>query len=285
MEIQKIAVLGAGQMGSGIAQMAAAGGYSVLIRDIKQEFCDRALTKMRAGLEKRVAAGKTTQAEVERIFDNIRTTVDLKDVADCDAVIEAAPEILELKQETFRELGEICRADAILCTNTSSMSITEITRFCRNPARCAGMHFFFPVTAMKLVEIIRGRETADATVDAIRALAQGMGKSPVECRTDTPGFIVNRCLFAFMLEAIHCYEDGVASVDDIDKAIRLGLNHPLGPFEMMDLSGLDTFPHVCDTLQALPVTGWSTPDSVKELVAAGKFGRKTGAGWHQYEEK
>ncbi len=284
MAIKTIGVLGAGQMGSGIAQIAASKGYKVIIRDIKQEFCDNALAKMRAGLEKRVEKGKATKEEVEFTMSNISTTVELSGVADCDFIIEAAPEILDLKKSTFKELGEICRPDAILCTNTSSMSITEITSECKNPERCAGMHFFFPVTAMKLVEIIRSNVTSDATVAAVKEVAAGMGKVPVECKTDTPGFIVNRCLFAFMLEAIHCYEDGVASVDDIDTAIKLGLNHPLGPFEMMDLSGLDTFPHVTETLQSLPVTDWSTPKSVIKLVEEGKYGRKSGEGWHKYSK-
>lgn len=282
MEIKTIGVLGAGQMGSGIAQIAASKGYKVILRDIKQEFCDNALAKMRAGMEKRVAAGKATQESVEATMANITTTVELAGVKDCDMVIEAAPEILDLKRSTFKELGELCRPDAILCTNTSSMSVTEIMSECKNPERCAGMHFFFPVMAMKLVEIIRGAKTSDATVAAVKAVSAGMGKTAVECKTDTPGFIVNRCLFAFMLEAVHCYEEGVATVDDIDTAIKLGLNHPMGPFEMMDMSGLDTFPHVCDTLGSLPVTTWSTPESVKKLVAEGKFGRKSGEGWHKY---
>ena len=282
MAIKTIGVLGAGQMGSGIAQIAAANGYKVVLRDIKQEFCDGALTKMRAGLEKRVAAGKTTQEAVEATMANISTTVDLAGVKDCDMIIEAAPEILDLKRSTFKELGEIVRDDCILCTNTSSMSITEIMSQCKNPERCAGMHFFFPVMAMKLVEVIRGQKTADATVAAVYEVAAGMGKTAVECKTDTPGFIVNRCLFAFMLEAVHCYEEGVASVKDIDTAIKLGLNHPMGPFEMMDMSGLDTFPHVTETLESLPVTTWKCPEAVKKLVADGKFGRKSGEGWYKY---
>ena len=282
MAIKTIGVLGAGQMGSGIAQIAASKGYKVILRDIKQEFCDGALTKMRAGLEKRVAAGKTTQEAVEATMANISTTVDLAGVKDCDMIIEAAPEILDLKRSTFKELGEIVREDCILCTNTSSMSITEIMSECKNPERCAGMHFFFPVMAMKLVEVIRGQKTADATVAAVYEVAAGMGKTAVECKTDTPGFIVNRCLFAFMLEAVHCYEEGVASVKDIDTAIKLGLNHPMGPFEMMDMSGLDTFPHVTETLESLPVTTWKCPEAVKKLVADGKFGRKAGEGWYKY---
>lgn len=282
MAIKTIGVLGAGQMGSGIAQIAASKGYKVILRDIKQEFCDNAVSKMKAGLDKRVAAGKATQESVDATMANISTTENMADLKDCDMVIEAAVEILNIKQSIFKELGEICREDCIFCTNTSSMSITKIMSETKNPERGAGMHFFFPVTAMKLVEVIRGEKTADATVAAVYEVAAGMGKQAVTCKTDTPGFIVNRCLFAFMLEAIHCYEDGVASIDDIDTAIKLGLNHPLGPFEMMDMSGLDTFPHVCETMEALPITNWSTPESIKKLVADGKYGRKNGEGWHKY---
>jgi len=284
MEVKTIGVLGAGQMGSGIAQVAAGKGYKVVLRDIKQEFCDNALAKMRKSMEKRVAAGKATQESVEATLANITTCVELEGVKDCDMVIEAVPEIFDLKYDTFKTLGEICKPDALLCTNTSSMSVSKIMEGCKNPERCAGMHFFMPVTAMKLVEVIKGDKTADETVAAVKAVAAGMGKVAVEVKTDTPGFIVNRCLFAFMLEAVHCYECGVATIDDIDTAIKLGLNHPMGPFEMMDMSGLDTFPHVCETLQALPVTTWETPESAKKLVAEGKFGQKTGEGWHVYNK-
>ena len=282
MAIKTIGVLGAGQMGSGIAQIAASKGYKVILRDIKQEFCDNAMAKMKAGLEKRIAKGKATQEDLDTVMNNISTTVELADMKDCDMVIEAAVEILDVKKGIFKDLGEICRPDCIMCTNTSSMSITQIMSECKNPERCAGMHFFFPVTAMKLVEVIRGQKTSDDTVKAVYEVAAGMGKTAVECKTDTPGFIVNRCLFAFMLEAIHCYEEGVATTKDIDTAIKLGLNHPMGPFEMMDMSGLDTFPHVTETLEALPVTTWKCPESVKKLVAEGKYGRKSGEGWHKY---
>lgn len=282
MSIKIIGVLGAGQMGAGIAQVAAGSGYKVILRDIKQEFCDKALVKMKAGLDARVAKGKAKPEEAETIMANISTTVDMEALKDCDMVIEAAPELLDLKHDTFAQLGRICRPDAILCTNTSSISITKIMSDCKNPERCAGMHFFFPVAAMKLVEIIRGEKTADATIQAVKEVAVSLGKVPVECRTDTPGFIVNRCLFAFMLEAIHCYECGVASIEDIDKAIKFGLNHPLGPFEMMDLSGLDTFPHVVETLEGLPITEWKTPKTVTELISEGKFGRKSGEGFYKY---
>lgn len=284
MEIKTIAVLGAGQMGSGIAQIAATNGFKVIMRDIKQEFCDKGVNTIKSGLDRQIAKGKTTQEAADAILANISTTVELEGVAPADFVIEAVPEILSLKQDTFKQLGEICREDAILVTNTSSMSITEITSGCKNPERCMGMHFFSPVYAMKLIEMIRSNVTSDATVEAVREVSVKMGKVPVLCQTDTPGFIVNRCLFAFMLEAVHCYEDGVATVDDIDTAIKLGLNHPMGPFEMMDLSGLDTFPHVTEILEGLPVTSWKCPDSVQKLIDEGKYGRKTGEGWHNYKK-
>ena len=284
MEIRRLGVLGAGQMGAGIAQIAASKGYAVALYDISAELSDGAVLKIKSGLDKRVSQGKETRESADMTVANITATARIEDMADCDIVIEAIPEILELKRKVFSELGRVCRSDAVLCTNTSSMSVTKITEECANPERCAGMHFFFPVTAMRLVEIIRGERTSDAAVEAVKALAEGMGKTPVLCKTDTPGFIVNRCLFAFMLEAVRCYEDGVASIEDIDIAMKLGLNHPLGPFELMDLSGLDTFPHVCDTLQALPVTDWSTPEAVNRKIADGKVGRKCGSGWYEYEK-
>ena len=282
MEVRKIGVVGSGQMAVGVAQIAAASNYAVILRARRQEACDKSIDKIKSGLDKRVAQGKETQENVDRIIGNISTTVEMQDLKNCDLVIEAIAEDLELKKATFAELSGICRSDAILCTNSSSLSITSVMADCVNQERCAGMHFFFPVTAMRLVEIIKGDKTSDATVETIKEAAVGMGKTSVLVKRDTPGFIVNRCLFAFMLEAISCYRDGVATAEDIDTAVKLGLNHPLGPFEMMDLSGLDTFPHVCESLSSLPITDWSTPDAVKELIKAGKFGRKSGSGWYEY---
>lgn len=282
MEIMKIGVLGAGQMGMGIAQAAAMGGYQVIVRDIKEEFCQRGLASLKKTLEGRVAKNKLTAEEADCILERIAVTEAFEKMAECDMVIEAAPENLDLKQSLFEELGKICKPETILCTNTSSISVAKIMERCSNPARCIGMHFFFPVPVMRLVELVRFHETSDETITAVQAVAERMKKSTVLCKTDTPGFIVNRCLFALLLEAVHCYEDGVASAEDIDTALKLGLNHPLGPFEMMDLSGVDTFPHVCESLESLPVTDWSTPDAVKKLISEGRFGRKNGAGWYTY---
>ncbi len=282
MNVETIGVIGAGQMGAGIAQIAAGSGFKVILRDIQIEFCDRAVTHIRSGLEKRRDAGKTTQEAIDQTISNITCTTEMRALSRCDMVIEAAPEIIELKQDIFRELSEICRPDTIFCTNTSSMSVEKIMSKSVDTSRCIGMHFFFPVAVMKLVELIRCAHTSDETTETVRQAAERMKKTAVVCRLDTPGFIVNRCLFAFMLEAIRCYTDGVATPEDIDTAIKLGLNHPLGPFEMMDLSGTDTFIHVCDSLKELNITDWACPDVIRHMVDEGRLGRKSGTGWYHY---
>lgn len=284
MAIKTIAVLGQGQMGSGITQHAASKGYEVLLYGRNPEKVAKAVEKIEKSYGRNVEKGRMTEEDKAAAMKNIKTTSDLNDVANYDIVIEAISEDLELKKDFFKKLDEICRPDTILATNTSSMSITEIATAVKDPSRFIGMHFFSPVPVMKLVEIIMGAKTSEATYDAVKELCDGLKKVSVKVCKDTPGFIVNRCLFAFMLEAIHVYEDGVASIDDIDLAIKNGLNHPMGPFEMMDLSGLDTFPAVCETLSSLPVTDWHTPESAKKLIAEGKYGQKTGEGWHVYKK-
>lgn len=284
-KIQTVGVIGAGQMGGGIAQLAALGGCRVIVQDVSAEAGEKCAASITGALNKLEDKGRLSAEKKEKARAALTFTQELADLRNADFVIEAAPEILELKQSIFQTLGEVCRKETVLCTNTSSLSVEQIMKNCIAPERCAGMHFFFPVHAMKLVEVIRAPQTAERTVSAVKAFAAVLGKTAVECKTDSPGFIVNRCLFAFMLEAIHLYEDGVADVRDIDTAIKLGLNHPLGPFEMMDLSGLDTFPHVTESLESLPITTWQCPASVKELVAEGKLGRKSGEGWYTYHQK
>ena len=274
--MKKIVVIGGGTMGLDIAQVFAKKGYDVVVRDINDQIIQASEARLNKSLDKLVAKGKLDEAKKAEILSHMSFTTELAAAADADLVVEAAIENLDIKKSIFGELDKICKPETILASNTSSISITAIAAATQRADRFIGMHFFNPATVMKLVEVIRGQKTADATVAAVYEVAQGMGKTAVECKTDTPGFIVNRCLFAFMLEAIHCYEEGVASVDDIDTAIKLGLNHPMGPFEMMDMSGLDTFPHVTETLESLPVTTWKCPESVKKLGAEGKVGRKSG---------
>lgn len=284
MSIKKIAVLGQGQMGSGIVQHAASKGYEVLLYGRNPEKVAAAVAKIEKAYGRNVEKGRMTEEAKAAAVANIKTTSALEDVADSDIVIEAISEDPALKKEFFAKLDAICKPDTILATNTSSISITEIATAVKDPSRFIGMHFFSPVPVMKLVEIILGQGTSEETYAAVKELCDGMGKVSVKVCKDTPGFIVNRCLFAFMLEAIHIYEDGVASTADIDLAIKNGLNHPMGPFQMMDLSGIDTFPAVCDSLSALDVTTWAAPKSVLDKIAEGKYGQKSGEGWYVYNK-
>lgn len=284
MSIKKIAVLGQGQMGSGIVQHAASKGYEVLLYGRNPEKVAAAVAKIEKSYGRNVEKGRMTEEAKAAAVANIKTTNALEDVKDCDIVIEAISEDPALKKEFFTKLDSICKPDAILATNTSSISITEISTAVKDPARFIGMHFFSPVPVMKLVEIIMGAGTSEATYEAVKELCDGLGKVSVKVCKDAPGFIVNRCLFAFMLEAIHVYEDGVASTEDIDLAIKNGLNHPMGPFQMMDLSGIDTFPAVCESLSALDVTTWAAPKAVLDRVAEGKYGQKSGEGWYVYNK-
>lgn len=284
MSIKKIAVLGQGQMGSGIVQHAASKGYEVLLYGRNPEKVAAAVAKIEKSYGRNVEKGRMTEEAKAAAVANIKTTSALEDVKDCDIVIEAISEDPALKKDFFTKLDSICKPDAILATNTSSISITEISTAVKDPARFIGMHFFSPVPVMKLVEIIMGAGTSEATYEAVKELCDGLGKVSVKVCKDAPGFIVNRCLFAFMLEAIHVYEDGVASTEDIDLAIKNGLNHPMGPFQMMDLSGIDTFPAVCESLSALDVTTWAAPKAVLDRVAEGKYGQKSGEGWYVYNK-
>ena len=286
MSIKKIAVLGQGQMGSGITQHAAACGYEVLLYGRNAEKVAKAVEKIGANYDKNVGKGKMEADAAAAAKANIKTTSNLNDVADCDIVIEAISEDPELKKSFFQQLEGICKPEAVLATNTSSISITEIATALKNPARFIGMHFFSPVPLMKLVEVIMGEGTAESTYDLVKELCDGMAKISVKVCKDTAGFIVNRVLFAYFLEAIHIYEDGIASKEDIDNAIHYGLNHPVGPFAMMDMGGMDTFPHVCESLQGLKSPGaadrFACPTLVSDMAAAGHYGKKSGEGWYKY---
>jgi 3-hydroxybutyryl-CoA dehydrogenase len=284
MDIKMIGVLGAGSMGNGIAQVAAQAGYQVVMRDIEDRFVENGLKAIGKFLAKSVEKGKMTEEQKKGVLGRIKGTTRMEDLKDADFVIEAVFEDLELKKSIFKQLDELTRPGVILTTNTSSMSITEIAMSTKRPEKVAGMHFFNPAPIMKLVEVIRGVHTNDETIHTVMEMTKKMGKEPVEVKKDTPGFIVNRLMIPHMVEAIKMLEEGVASIEDIDKAVKLGLNYPMGPFELMDLTGVDITLHVTEYLykELNKESKWSAPTLFKSMLRAGRLGRKTGAGWYKY---
>ena len=284
METKVIGVLGAGSMGNGIAQVASQAGYQVIMRDIEDRFVQNGLKAIEKFLSKSVEKGKMTEDQKKGVLSRIKGTTKMEDLKDVDFVIEAVFEDLELKKDVFRQLDELTRSQVILTTNTSSMSVTEIAMATKRPERVAGMHFFNPAQLMRLVEVIRGYHTNDETVHAVMEMAKKMGKEPVEVKKDTPGFIVNRLMIPHMIEAIRMAEEGVASIEDIDKAVKLGLNYPMGPFELMDLTGVDIALHVTEYLykELNKENKWSAPTLLRSMIRAGTLGKKTGGGWYKY---
>jgi 3-hydroxybutyryl-CoA dehydrogenase len=274
-------------MGHGIAQAAAAAGFEVTLRDVSEELVARGLRSIESNLSKGVERGKVTGEERERALSNIRTTVSLGETAGSDLFVEAVPERLELKRETLRAVEGLSGGggDFIFATNTSSLSIAEIAEGARRPGRVVGMHFFNPVHIMRLVEIVVGRETAPETVEAVRSVALRMGKEPIVVR-DVPGFASSRLGVALGLEAMRMVEEGVAEAKDIDTAMELGYNHPMGPLRLTDLVGLDVRLHIAEYLHAkLGSERFRPPDILRRMVAEGKLGRKAGEGFYRWEDK
>jgi 3-hydroxybutyryl-CoA dehydrogenase len=284
MNFKTIGVIGAGSMGSGIAQVAAQAGYRVVMNDIEDRFVENGLKAIQGFLSKSVEKGKMTQEQKQEVLSRVKGTTRMEDMKDVDFVIEAVFEDLELKKNVFKKLDQLTRPDVILTTNTSSMSVTEIAMSTKRPEKVAGMHFFNPAPLMRLVEVIRCYYTNDETTQAVMEMARRMGKEPVEVKKDMPGFIVNRLMIPHMLEAIKMAEEGVASIEDIDKAVKLGLNYPMGPFELMDLTGIDIALHVAEYLykELNKESKWSSPTLLRSTVRAGKLGRKTRGGWYKY---
>jgi 3-hydroxybutyryl-CoA dehydrogenase len=286
MEIKTIGVLGAGVMGNGIAQVAAQAGYNVIMRDIEDRFVQGGLKNIDKFLSKSVEKGKMTADQKNGIMGKIKGTTDLNEMKNADLVIEVIIEVMDVKKKVFAELDAITKPDVILASNTSSMSITEIAAATKRPDKVIGMHFFNPVPLMKLVEVIRGISTSDETTATILDITKKLGKDPVEVKVDVPGFLANRLMIAVAIEAIKLYEQGIASKEDIDKAAKLGLNYPMGPFELMDLTGIDINYHVMDYFyKELPKENkWDPPLFIKNMVRAGLLGRKTGKGWYDYSK-
>jgi 3-hydroxybutyryl-CoA dehydrogenase len=282
-DIRTVAVLGAGTMGHGIAQVAAAAGFRVVLRDIGEELVSKGLHAIEANLSKGVERGKVTEEEKARALSNVRATTRLEETADADLFVEAVPERLELKRETLRAVESLSDKPFVFATNTSSLSITEIAEGSRDPERVVGMHFFNPVHIMRLVEIVVGRETSMQTVEAVRSVALRMKKEPIVVK-DVPGFASSRLGVALGLEAMRMFEEGVADAKDIDTAMELGYNHPMGPLRLTDLVGLDVRLNIAEYLHAkLGAERFRPPEILRRMVAAGKLGKKSGEGFYKWE--
>ena len=276
----KVGIIGAGTMGSGIAQaFAQTEGYEVFLCDINEEFAANGKNKIAKGFEKRIAKGKMDQEKADAILAKITTGV--KNICtDCDLVVEAALEVMDIKKQTFKELQDICKKDCIFATNTSSLSITEIGAGLDRPV--IGMHFFNPAPVMKLVEVIAGLNTPDEVVEKIKAISEEIGKTPVQVN-EAAGFVVNRILIPMINEAIGIYADGVASVEGIDNAMKLGANHPMGPLALGDLVGLDIVLAIMEVLyNETGDTKYRAHTLLRKMVRAGKLGQKTGKGFYDY---
>jgi len=286
MEVRKVAVLGAGLMGHGIAQVAAqVAKYEVGLRDVKQEFLDKGMEMIRYSLERFLKKGAISEREMKEILGRIRPTLDLEEaVADADLIIEAVPENAQLKKSILAEVDKLVKEEAIITSNTSSISITELASALRRPEKFCGMHFFNPPQLMKLIEIIRGARTSDETVNTIVDVAKRMGKETVVVKKDSAGFVVNRVLVPALNEALYLLWEGVADRDDIDKAVQLGLNWPVGPLKLLDYVGLDTTLAIAEVLQKELDPKYQPCPLLRQMVRAGLLGRKTGKGFYDWTE-
>jgi 3-hydroxybutyryl-CoA dehydrogenase len=282
-EIRKVSVLGAGLMGAGIAQVAAQANLEVKLRDIEDKFLEKGMNAIKQSLGRIVKKEKITQADADAAVSRIKCTTDLIEaVTDADVIIEAIPEILTLKKETFKAIDNACPPHVIFASNTSGLSITEMSSATKRADRFIGMHFMNPVPVMQLVEIVRGYSTSEQTVKTIEELAIKMGKTPIIV-SDTPGFATSRFIAVLMNEGIHAYAEGIASAEDIDKSMRLGMNHPMGPLELADFVGLDTLLYVLENLyREYGDPKYRPPLLLRQMVRAGHLGRKSGKGFYNY---
>lgn len=285
-DVKKICVMGAGLMGNGIAQTCAQVGYKVAMRDIEDRFVEKGLNNIKKNLSRAISKGKMTQEQMDTILANIQGTTNIDEaVKDADVVIEAIIENRDLKRKVFAELDEKCKPDCIFASNTSSISITDMASATKRPEKFIGMHFFNPVPIMRLVEIIKGYDTSEETYKFIDELSKKLGKETVLVN-EAPGFAVNRLLLPFLLEAVFTLQEGVTTVEDLDKAISLGLNHPMGPLTLLDFVGLDTTLFIADYMYSeFQDSKYRAPTLLRKMVRAGHFGRKSGKGFYDYTKK
>src|SRR5438874_11060283 len=280
--IKKVGVLGCGLMGSGIAQTCAQAGYETVVREVEQQFLDKGFKGIEKSLGRFVDKGTMSAADRDACVGRLKGTTSLADLAGCDIVIEAIIENAELKKETYAQLDKVVKPEAIFASNTSSLTITELSMATTRPKQFVGLHFFNPVPMMKLVEVVRTILTSDEAFDSAFEFAKSLGKEPVACR-DNSGFIVNRLLVPYLIDAIRAYEEGVGSIEDIDKAMQLGCGYPMGPFTLLDFVGLDTTYYITDVMfEEYREKRFASPSLLKKMVLAGWYGRKTGKGFYDY---
>ncbi len=280
MEIKKVGVVGAGIMGAGIVQVCAQSGYQVVVSEINEELLQKGMGTVDFFLGKAVQKEKITAKDKDEIRGRIQATTDTKDFKDCDLVVEAIIENLDLKKKVFKQLDDICAPHALLTSNTSSMTIIEMAAATKRMDKVAGLHFFNPVPVMRLLEIVKTITTSEETLETLRKFSESLGKTVVLAK-DTPGFIVNRLLIPYLLDAIQIYESGLASIEDIDTAIELGLNHPMGPFRLLDILGNDTTLSIAENMfNEYKDDRYAAPVLLRRMVSAGILGRKSGRGFY-----